>query len=248
MAKKNKIIHLNNLSSFWNKAEAWITTNFQSLFENDESQEEAINGISERLDALSPCDNAKIDDLFNEHPEMVDLGLPSGLLWAKWNIGAKQETDYGLFFKWGETEGHTSDELEHFDKTTPDVEYDSQKRVLLPKYDAATVAYGMSYRMPTGYDARELMNNTTHALETINGVYGMSLRSKTDPSKYIFVPYAGDIFNSSHRYVASAGFLLTSYLGAYGDPEKLDCNNLGHVYVNEGSKNIGLSIRAVKQP
>ena len=37
--------------------------------------------------------------------EYVDLSLPSGLKWAKCNIGAEKETDYGLYFKWGETSG-----------------------------------------------------------------------------------------------------------------------------------------------
>jgi len=38
--------------------------------------------------------------------EYVDLGLPSGTLWAKCNIGANSETDYGLYFAWGETQGY----------------------------------------------------------------------------------------------------------------------------------------------
>ena len=43
-------------------------------------------------------------DPFNGH-EYVDLGLPSGTLWAKCNVGAQNETDYGLYFAWGETTG-----------------------------------------------------------------------------------------------------------------------------------------------
>ena len=37
----------------------------------------------------------------------IDLGLPSGRLWADKNIGAEKETDYGLYFQWGETVGYT---------------------------------------------------------------------------------------------------------------------------------------------
>ena len=33
----------------------------------------------------------------------VDLGLPSGTLWATCNIGADSPEDYGLYFAWGET-------------------------------------------------------------------------------------------------------------------------------------------------
>ena len=56
--------------------------------------------------------------------EYVDLGLPSGLKWAKCNIGATSETDYGLYFQWGATEGYTAEKVENGDKvfdfsTTP---------------------------------------------------------------------------------------------------------------------------------
>ena len=43
---------------------------------------------------------------FNGH-EYVDLGLPSGRLWAKCNIGAINETDYGLYFAWASNNGYT---------------------------------------------------------------------------------------------------------------------------------------------
>ena len=39
--------------------------------------------------------------------ELVDLGLPSGTLWADRNIGAEKITDYGQYFQWGKTEGYT---------------------------------------------------------------------------------------------------------------------------------------------
>lgn len=56
--------------------------------------------------------------------EYVDLGLPSGLKWAKCNIGATSETDYGLYFQWGATEGYTAEQIENGEKvfnfgTTP---------------------------------------------------------------------------------------------------------------------------------
>ena len=34
----------------------------------------------------------------------VDLGLPSGLLWATCNVGANSPEDYGDYFAWGETQ------------------------------------------------------------------------------------------------------------------------------------------------
>ena len=52
----------------------------------------------------------KENDPYNGH-EYVDLGLPSGTLWAKCNVGAETETDYGLYFQWGDTQGYTADQI-----------------------------------------------------------------------------------------------------------------------------------------
>ena len=46
-----------------------------------------------------------------EEHEYVDLGLPSGLLWAKKNIGAETEEDTGLYFQWGDTVGYTAEQV-----------------------------------------------------------------------------------------------------------------------------------------
>lgn len=52
----------------------------------------------------------KPNDKFNGH-EYIDLGLPSGTLWAKMNVGAENETDAGLYFAWGETQGYTASQV-----------------------------------------------------------------------------------------------------------------------------------------
>ncbi len=38
------------------------------------------------------------------HEVAVDLGLPSGLIWASYNVGADTPYDYGDYYAWGETE------------------------------------------------------------------------------------------------------------------------------------------------
>ena len=40
--------------------------------------------------------------------ECVDLGLPSGTLWATCNIGADSPYDYGDYYAWGETNPKTN--------------------------------------------------------------------------------------------------------------------------------------------
>ena len=37
--------------------------------------------------------------------KMIDLGLPSGRLWADRNVGAEKPEDYGQYFMHGDTEG-----------------------------------------------------------------------------------------------------------------------------------------------
>ncbi|MBR6016482.1 MAG: hypothetical protein IK067_05060, partial [Prevotella sp.] len=51
---------------------------------------------------------AQAQNTINGH-EYVDLGLPSGTLWATCNVGAETPEDYGLYFAWGETVGYTGD-------------------------------------------------------------------------------------------------------------------------------------------
>ena len=43
-------------------------------------------------------------DNFSQGHEWVDLGLPSGTLWATMNIGASSPEEYGDYFAWGETQ------------------------------------------------------------------------------------------------------------------------------------------------
>ena len=53
---------------------------------------------------------AKKDDVHNGH-EFVDLGLPSGLLWATCNVGASSPEQAGLYFAWGETTGYAAEQI-----------------------------------------------------------------------------------------------------------------------------------------
>ena len=89
--------------------------------------------------------------------EYVDLGLPSGLKWAKCNIGAKTETDYGDYFMWGSTTPNTADECtwEHTPFNNGDSYYNADafklmkdtvcpNGILAKEYDAAAQIMGGS--------------------------------------------------------------------------------------------------------
>lgn len=138
----------------------------------------------------------------------VDLGLPSGTLWATCNVGAVNPTDYGDYFAWGETAIK-----EKYDWTT--YRYCNGDRRYLTKYcnngsygyngftdelttleasdDVATVNWGVDWRMPKCNELEELNDYCTVIWTTQNGVNG---RMFTGPNgNSIFLPAAG--FRSS---------------------------------------------------
>ena len=137
--------------------------------------------------------------------EYVDLGLPSGLKWAKCNVGAETETDYGYYFQWGETTQDTdytwatykyckgSDTI--MTKYCTDSSYGTvdNKTTLEPEDDTATQMMGGDWRMPTQTEYQELYDNTTNKwVEDYNGT-GVSGRKFTSKSngKSIFFPASG---------------------------------------------------------
>ena len=159
----------------------------------------------------------------------VDLGLPSGLKWAKCNVGAKKETDYGYYFMWGSTTPNTKTEcnwvnapfnngLSDYDAeyfNTHKSEWLDSKDNLKPEYDAAYKATNGIARMPTHEDFQELLDNTDNEwIENFNGigVNGYKFTSKIDASKYIFIPAAGSCNGGSVNYVGGIGYVWSSSL------------------------------------
>ena len=72
---------------------------------NLENESDAIKKTYNVLYYIKPLGSMKI--ISTPHYIAIDLGLPSGLKWAKMNIGATKETDYGKYFQWGDTVGYT---------------------------------------------------------------------------------------------------------------------------------------------
>ena len=160
--------------------------------------------------------------------EYVDLGLPSGLKWAKCNVGAEKETDYGDYFMWGSAEPNTADECAwanykygdgwKFSKYNTSVLYSENtdgKTTLDPEDDAATQIMGGDWRMPTDNDFQELLDNTTIEWVTDfngSGVNGMKFISKANATKYIFIPASGHRGSSSFYCQGSQGGIWSSSL------------------------------------
>lgn len=102
--------------------------------------------------------------------KIVDLGLPSGLKWSDRNIGAETPQAYGLYFDWGNIDGHAVGENNNtidgysFDKNTYYTTLGGQYKgsELDAEHDAATVYMGSDWRMPTVVETLELIQNTDH--------------------------------------------------------------------------------------
>ena len=185
----------------------------------------------------------------------VDLGLPSGTLWADRNVGAYSPEAYGDYFAWGETEPKDTYDWSTYkwcqgsnrtltkycnsslygtidNKTTLDLED-----------DAAYVNMGEEWRMPTHAEQEELMNECTWTWTTQNGTNGYKV---TGPNgNYIFLPAASSRINSILPATGNAGVCWSSSL--HDDP--LYAWMLGfpssEPYLSGYIRCYGLSVRAV---
>lgn len=132
--------------------------------------------------------------------EYVDLGLPSGNLWAKCNLGASSPEAYGDYYAWGEVEPkqeYTYPNHKWYKEGAPSLgftKYNNEdgKLTLEDEDDAVIQKLGNGWRTPTLADFRELTNQklTTIKKTTLNGVAGYQITSKKN-KKSIFIPCAG---------------------------------------------------------
>ena len=162
--------------------------------------------------------------------EMVDLGLTSGTLWAKTNIGAQTETDYGDYYQWAATtplsvSGTTVDPAADWslcpytDSEGNPSKYTAEDYDTLQTSDDVVASQFTGYRMPTQDDFQELIDETDNELvEDFNGsgINGYKFTSKSDSTKYIFLPAAGYCNGSDLYGVGDEGYYWSSSLGTDG--------------------------------
>ena len=190
--------------------------------------------------------------------EYVDLGLPSGILWAKCNIGADTETDAGSYFQWGDTQGYTADQV-GVDKIFDWAHYKFGMRDNLTKYnstdglttlqpedDAAYANMGEDWKLPTEVQYQELIENTTSAwVDNYNntGVSGRLFSAKNGNT--LFLPAVG---------AASSNIVYgISFYGLYWSANCIDNSGSdfgfsnSDIYFNNNPRSSGYPIRGVKE-
>ena len=155
------------------------------------------------------------------HYNAIDLGLPSNTLWCDRNVGAKKDTDTGLYFQWGDTQGYTADEVgtkKNF--SIDDYKYYDSTIKLYTKYqwnnvgekldlsDDAVLYHTHSFTLPTNKQCHELINNCTYSQEVKDGVKGALLTSKINGNS-IFLPNSGHALDKK-LYNGNYNFLFTN--------------------------------------
>lgn len=187
--------------------------------------------------------------------EYVDLGLPSGLLWATMNVGAKTPEDYGHYFAWGATEPQIEYDWSTYKwckgsydtqtKYCTDSDYGTvdNKTILELLDDAANANWGADWRMPTRSEIEELRTECTWTWTTQNGVNGYKVTSKTNDNS-IFLPGAG--YRSSYSHDAgSDGYYWSSSCDGSDAAYSLEFNSDGAELARFNSRYRGFSVRAV---
>ena len=200
---------------------------------------------------------------------MVDLGLPSGTLWATCNVGATQPTAAGYYFAWGETSPKESYSQETYtykknDAGTGYVKYgDDGVTTLKPEDDAATVNMGERWAIPTLNQWMELYDNcywqytTTYNGLNMSGYIVYKIKNEADKGKlsdplasytiedtHIFLPMAGSKANTS-----TSGF---NELGSYWTSDYYSSLSCYCVLLrstakskSSGNRRYGIPVRAV---
>lgn len=145
--------------------------------------------------------------------EAIDLGLPSGTLWASWNVGASKPEEYGGYYAWGETE-----EKDYYDWSTykhcdgsEENYHDIGEDIAGTEYDVAHMKWGGQWCMPTSDQINELIKNCKRLWTSMNGVNGILVAGPNGNT--IFLPAAGSRGGGELFSEGSRGFYWSSSLG-----------------------------------
>ncbi len=241
---------------------------YMRVQQTDGSEAQFVVDEVEQVDFL---ENGAVDTTSSVTYEYVDLGLPSGTLWATFNVGATKPEEYGDYFAWGETKPkdvYDENTYKWYDSNYVlkflkyygvddhrlyqlwGIELGSIDHLitLLPEDDAATANWGSDWRTPTKKELEELINNCEYRWTEIKGVKGAKYTASNGNS--IFIP-AAELQCGSYFHVSSGrqAFIFSSSLYPHAEPVY---NSSYYLVSTEGGpiidvfdRIIGLSVRPV---
>ena len=163
-------------------------------------------GYKQARDNMNNTSN--VTNTHNGHG-FVDLGLPSGTLWATCNVGATSPEQAGLYFAFGEVDGFTVEQVNSGKRAFDEKSYKAKDISIIfsLKQDAANHYMGGKWRMPTTDEWQELIYSCNRVW-TENykgtGVKGSIFTSRVNGNS-VFLPAAGYCNISSVNLVGSEG-------------------------------------------
>ena len=185
----------------------------------------------------------------DNHPHMIDLGLPSGTKWACCNVGADKPEAYGGYYAWGETEEKDCYDWSTYILCDGDYKncYDLGSDIAGTKYDVAHVKWGGSWVMPSREQQEELKNNCVYEWTIVNDVNGCKFTSKISGGS-IFLPASGYRLSSVLNNAGGSG----DYWSSTPYPSDLVNTiclyfNWGGSWWNTGGRDHGFSVRPVSK-
>lgn len=195
----------------------------------------------------------------------VDMGLPSGLLWATRNIDVTQKNGFAAspfqydcsFFSWGNIDGHNPNSQNVFDYdygTSNSGPYANTPGAALTanidsKHDAATQILGGSWRMPTSSEFVELVNNCSLQRVYRNGVLVFQITSNIN-GNVIYLPLAGAASGTSLDYKGNQGYYWSRTLSPSNKNSAIGCGmTTSNLYpASQYTRYFGFCIRPVREP
>ena len=193
--------------------------------------------------------------------DYIDLGLPSGTMWATCNVGAESPDQYGDYFAWGETTPkdnynwstykYSNGDYNQLTKYCPQSDFGfngftDDLKTLQPSDDAATTNWGEGWSTPTYNQWVELLRKCSHSWTTRNGVNGCLFTARNGNS--IFLPAASSLRDDDSRIVGDDGFYWSNTLNkTYPDGVKgfRFTLSIDDYDIYDLSREAGMPVRAV---
>ena len=243
MNKQEKLAELHSIRTTLDKvAKNYCTTNEERKTVKEISMRlftEQILPLAEELTVKLAQDAKRLSAVASE-VQLIDLGLPSGTLWADRNVGADSPEAAGDYFRWGETVPFTENSEEYKYR-------DLGNSIAGTEYDAATVNLGDTYKMPTFDQIKELIDECKWKWTKQNGVKGMKVTGPNGNS--IIFPASGYRYYSSGALndVGSSGcyWSASPYSSSYGRSLYVDSGSW--YWGSYGSRAYGFPVRAVAE-
>ena len=194
---------------------------------------------------------------WGEWHECVDLGLPSGTLWATCNVGANSPEEFGDYFSWGETS--PKDTYNWSTYKWCNGSYNTMTKYCTSSFygtvdnkteleledDAAYMNWGPSWRMPTREQQQELLEKCSWMWTTRNSVNGYLV---TGPNgNVLFLPASGYYWGTNHQHEGSFGHYWSCMLYSdYFDSAFSLYFGSRRMYIESITRGCGLAVRAVR--